>query len=55
MIVRGNIAPLRAEIDRLRRREQELLETTNRYLERARAAEALLRVRDDRPQEHGNG
>ncbi len=32
-----------SEITRLRRREAELLETTNRYLMRARAAEALIR------------
>lgn len=36
----GNTAPLYAEIDRLKARVQDLLEANNRYLERARAAEA---------------
>lgn len=38
--VTGNVAPLYAEIERLKNRAWDLLEANNRYLERARAAEA---------------
>lgn len=42
----GNVAPLKAENERLKIRVQDLLEANNRYLDRARAAEADLRQSD---------
>lgn len=44
--VAGNVAPLYAEIERLKAREQHLLEANNRYLERARNADAALAKSD---------